>query len=129
MLVFQLYINKPSKVSTETSVLKFKGHNPVINDFTWTKFKHYLHTIIIWCIHILNFSWMCATVVEIMNRKIMMMEGWNRDDTICPKPYYGSRDIKNNSLLHYIHTTIMNIRGNVMEGTPQFVVILHQFSR
>lgn len=74
---------------------------------------------------------MCATVVEIMNRKIMMMEGWNRDDTICPKPYYGSRDIKNNSLLHYIHvhTTIMNIRGNVMEGTPQFVVILHQFSR
>lgn len=27
---------------------------------------------------------MCATVVEIMNRKIMMMEGWNRDDTICP---------------------------------------------
>lgn len=37
---------------------------------------------------------MCATVVEIMNRKIMMMERWNRDDTICPKPYYGSRDIK-----------------------------------
>lgn len=40
-------LHKPSKVSAETSVLKFKGHKPVINDFTWTKFKHYLHTIII----------------------------------------------------------------------------------
>lgn len=59
---------------------------------------------------------MCVIVVEIMNRKIMMMEGWNRDDIICFKLYYGSRDIKNNLLLYYIYIIIMNIRGNVMEG-------------